>query len=154
MAVYYLDSNALVKRYVREVGTAWVLALTDPNAGNDLYIEQITGPELIAAIFRKVRIREVAIEDASRASTNFRADFSSQYHVVEITAVLVERAMSLAQEQGLRGYDAIQLAAVSELHTLRNTIGLAALTFLSADSGLNRVAALEGLTTDDPNTHD
>ena len=154
MAVYYLDTSALVKRYVLEVGTTWVLALADPLAGNDLYIERITGPELIAALFRKVLTREVSHGDASRASTNFRADFTSQYHVVEITAVLVERAMTLAQEQGLRGYDAIQLAAASELHTLRNTIGLAPLTFISADSGLNRVAELQGLTADDPNTHD
>ena len=153
MAVYYLDTSALVKRYVREVGTAWVLALSDPIAGNDLYIVRITGPEMIAALFRKVRTREMALDDASRASTNFRADFSSQYHVLEITAVLVERAMTLAQEQGLRGYDAIQLAGASELHTLRDTIGLAPLTFVSADGGLNRVAELEGLTTDNPNSH-
>lgn len=153
MAVYYLDSSALVKRYVGEVGTAWVLELSDPTVGNDLYIVRITGPELIAALFRKVRTREAALDDVSRASTNFRSDFTGQYHVIEITVQLAERAMTLAQGQGLRGYDAIQLAAASELHTLRNTIGLDPLIFLSSDSRLNSVAELEGLLTDDPNTH-
>lgn len=93
------------------------MALTDPVESHDLYVARITGPELIAALFRKVRTREVALGDASRASANFRADFSSQYHVVEVASSLVERAMNLAEEQGLRGYDAIQLAAASELHT-------------------------------------
>lgn len=36
MAVYVVDSSALVKRYVRENGTAWVRGLTDPAAGHTL----------------------------------------------------------------------------------------------------------------------
>jgi predicted nucleic acid-binding protein len=37
MAVYYLDTSALVKRYARESGTAWVLNLTTLAAGHDLH---------------------------------------------------------------------------------------------------------------------
>lgn len=43
MAVSVVDSSALVKRYVRENGTAWVRGLTDPAAGHTLYIAGITG---------------------------------------------------------------------------------------------------------------
>ena len=32
MAAHYLDSSALVKRYVREVGTDWLRALVDLHA--------------------------------------------------------------------------------------------------------------------------
>jgi predicted nucleic acid-binding protein len=36
MAVYYLDTSALVKRYAQERGTAWILRLTDVTAGQDM----------------------------------------------------------------------------------------------------------------------
>ncbi len=35
MAAYYLDSSALVKRYVSEIGSGWVLSLFDPRRKND-----------------------------------------------------------------------------------------------------------------------
>lgn len=41
MAACYLDTSALVKRYVQESGTAWILALTDPLSGNDLYRREL-----------------------------------------------------------------------------------------------------------------
>lgn len=36
MASYYLDTSALVKRYVTERGTAWIVNLTDPSSGHEL----------------------------------------------------------------------------------------------------------------------
>ena len=42
MADYYFDTSALVKAYVPEVGTAWVRNLLDPDAGNDLFVVQLT----------------------------------------------------------------------------------------------------------------
>jgi len=56
VAVYYLDTSAVVKRYVAEVGTTWVSALCQPTAGNTLNVTRITGAELIAALFRRVQV--------------------------------------------------------------------------------------------------
>ena len=50
MAVYFLDTSAIVKRYVLETGTAWVQALTAPAAGNVHCLARITRPEAVAAI--------------------------------------------------------------------------------------------------------
>ena len=75
MAVYYLDSSALVKRYVHEAGTSWALAFSDPTVGHDICVGRITGPEIIAAFSRKVRTGGVAAEDAFRESEHFRTDF-------------------------------------------------------------------------------
>ncbi len=96
MAVYYLDTSALVKRYVQEAGTAWVLVLTNPASGHDIYVARVTGPEMVAASFRKARRREIALADALRAAENFKSDFRKQYQVVEITGGLADLAMSLA----------------------------------------------------------
>ncbi len=40
MSVFYLDTSALVKRYVRETGTGWVRALADPGAGNTIILAE------------------------------------------------------------------------------------------------------------------
>jgi len=45
MAICFLDSSAVVKRYVSEAGSAWIQGLTAPQAGNLLYVARITGAE-------------------------------------------------------------------------------------------------------------
>jgi uncharacterized protein len=39
MTLYFLDSSALVKRYVNEVGSAWVLSLFNPVLNPEFFIE-------------------------------------------------------------------------------------------------------------------
>lgn len=60
MAVYYLDTSALVKRYALESGTTWIASLTDPAVGHDIYTVRLTGPEMVAALFRKARTGEIS----------------------------------------------------------------------------------------------
>lgn len=52
MVPYFFDTSALVKRYAKEVGTAWVFSLVRPAAGNRLYLVRITGVELVSALIR------------------------------------------------------------------------------------------------------
>ena len=47
MAVYFCDSSAIVKRYVREVGTGWVLGIVDPTAGHRIYVAGVTAVEVV-----------------------------------------------------------------------------------------------------------
>ncbi|WP_201789158.1 type II toxin-antitoxin system VapC family toxin [Scytonema hofmannii] len=53
MTVYFLDSSALVKRYVPETGSAWIRAISDLNTGNSLIIARITWVEVRSAIARR-----------------------------------------------------------------------------------------------------
>lgn len=153
MAVYYLDASALVKRYVAEVGTAWVTDLCAPAAGNTLNSARITCAELIAALFRRVQVGSLTPADAQTAAARFRSDLLSQYELVEITESVVNTAMRLAETYMLRGYDAVQLAAALELQTVRASFALPPLTFVCADGWLNAVASAEGLSVEDPNLH-
>jgi len=41
---------------------------------------------------------------------DFKDHFRHQYRIVETRADTIEEAMHLAQQHGLRGYDAVQLA--------------------------------------------
>lgn len=111
MPAFYFDTSGLVKRYATELGTAWVLGLTDPRTGNDPFTVRLTGPELVAALFRKVRIGAASQLDMERAAANFLTDWQGQYEIVEATADLAEQAMQLVQRHPLRGYDAVHLAA-------------------------------------------
>ena len=153
MPVYFFDSSALVKRYVQETGTAWVLSICDPTASTGLYVARIAGAEVVAAIARQRRGGDLSASDAESAIRQFRLEFASVYRVVEITPALVLRAMDLAQTHALRGYDAVQLAAALELNTLRLARGMSVLTLVSADGELNAAAAVEGLPVEDPNAH-
>lgn len=153
MTTYYLDTSALVKRYARESGTAWVMALTTPAQAHDLYTVRLTGPEMIAALFRKARTGELSRAAAIRSAQDFKDDWKWQYQVLEINAALSERAMTLAEKHGLRGYDAVHLASALLLHETRRASHLPDLVFLAADDTLLQAAAAEGLCTDNPNQH-
>mgnify|MGYP001026931193 CR=1 FL=1 len=153
MGVYFFESSALVKRYATETGPPWVCRLTDPVSGNEIYIARLTGVELIAAFVRKARAGEITPSDAQRAVANFKADWATQYQIVEITAAVVNRAMEYAERYGLRGYDAVQLAVAYELNAVRQDMGLPPLVFVCADNDLNRAAVAEGMVVEDPNHH-
>jgi uncharacterized protein len=148
VAVYFLDTSTVVKRYVQEIGTAWVQALSAPTAGHSLFLVRITLAELVAAVTRKERGSQIAPADAATALADFKHDFAHQYFLVEVSAALVTQAAALARTHALRGYDAVQLAAALEVHAQAPS-----LTLLSADAGLNAAAAAEGLLVDNPNNH-
>jgi len=148
---YYLDSSALVKRYVAEAGTNWIQNLCAPGADHTLYTIRISGAEVVAALFRRVRANALTLADAEAAASQFKIDFREHYQIVEVTNALVEQAMSLAERHGLRGYDSIQLAAAMELQSVRHALSLDLLTLVCADDALNNAAVAEGLTAVNPN---
>ncbi len=153
MAVYFVDSSALVKRYIGEMGSTWVLSLFDPTLSNDVLIAAIAGVEIVAAITRRARGGSISATDATAACSQFRSDLKSEYQVVEITENIINSAMALAEKLGLRGYDAVQLAAGCEINALCIASNLSPATFVSADDELNAAAASEGLIVKNPNDY-
>lgn len=153
MADLYFDSSALVKRYVVETGSERVSELLDPAAGNEAFIVAVTPVEMIAAIARRVRGMMMTRDDATTVFDLIRSDLQSSYQVIELGEVVIARAMKLAQEHALRGYDAVQLAGALEVNALLLGSDLPPITFVSADAELNQVAVLEGLPVENPNRH-
>jgi len=151
MAVYFLDSSALVKRYIREIGTDWVSSLFSPDLGHDCFVAAIAGVEIIAAITRRARSGSIKTADAALACDQFKQDFQSTYQIIEITEEIISLGMSLAEAKGLRGYDAVQLAAGCAVNDLCRSSGLPPLIFVSADNELNAAASSEGLIVENPN---
>jgi len=152
MALYFFDSSALIKRYVSETGTPWVIGLTDPANVHGIYIARIAGAEVVSALTRRQRGGSITMADLALTLADFRQDFTNGYRIIEITESLIARAMSLAESHALRGYDAVQLAAATALQEERLLLGLPAPALISADISLNTAAA-EGLSVEDPNNH-
>jgi predicted nucleic acid-binding protein len=153
VAVYFCDSSAIVKRYAAEQGTAWLTGVTDPAAGNRVFVAAITGAEVIAALARKRRGLHLSATDAATAITRFHHDYANEFLIVEVTAAIISSAMALADKHFLRGYDAVQLAAAIQTQHRRDARGLPALTLITADDDLLDAGVAEGLLTDNPNVH-
>ena len=61
--------------------------------------------------------------------------------------------MDIAAVHGLRGYDAVHLAAALTVEDTRRAIGLPALIFVSADDNQRQAALAEGLLIENPNDY-
>lgn len=153
MAVYFLDSSAIIKAYVSEKGSTWVNNLVDPTNSNKIYLAHITSVEVVSAISRGARGHGISVSDASLAISSFLSDFTNVYNIFAIEQIIINRAISLTQKHFLRGYDAVQLAVACELHDSRAKAKASTITFISSDIALNSAAMAEGLLVDDPNSH-
>ena len=151
MAIYFLDSSALVKRYINETGSAWMLGLFTPTLSNEFFVAALTGVEIVAAITRRARNGSVTVADAALVCNQLRSDLQTDYQLIEITEGIINSAMALAETQGLRGDDAVQLAAGCAINELCITNGLSPIMVVSADEELNLAAANEGLLIENPN---
>ncbi len=153
MAVLFFDSSGLVKRYVAETGTAWVQSITAASARNDRFIAQITGAEMVSAVVRRLRRGDLSLADAETAQAEIAADFAQHFFLLEVSLPRIQEAMLLSQRHGLRGYDAVQLAAVLFLRDQCRLTGLSDPLLIAADKELCLAAQAEGLLVDNPNTH-
>lgn len=153
MRYFFFDSSALVKRYIKEPGSARVAEIVNATQGDSLFAARIAAVEVISAITRRARGNDLTVPDALAAIAQCRDDFTRGYSLIEITSSLLTHAMALAEAHALRGYDCVQLAAVLELNERLNTLQQSGLTFLSSDKDLNAAAADEGLEVEDPSSH-
>jgi predicted nucleic acid-binding protein len=129
------------------------LSLFDPAINNDVLIAAIAGVEIVAAITRRARGGNISAIDATAACNQFKTDLQSEYQVVELTESIINSTMALAEAYGLRGYDAVQLAAGCKINALCIANSWLPVTFVSADNELNAAAASEGLLVGNPNNY-
>ena len=152
MAVYFVDSSALVKRYVNETGSSWVLSLFDLASNHRILIATITAVEIIAAISRRERGGSLASSSSRTLCKQLRTDYQSDYQSVNITKNIVSSAMVLSETYGLRSDDAVQLAVGCAISTLCLASGIL-LTFVSSDQELNKAALGEGMVIENLNSY-
>lgn len=154
MGIYFLDTSALVKKYVSEPGSDWITAQYHPKQENTLIISQATLVEAIASFCRKARDQNIAqrISEAERDRiiALFRQDTRKRYSIVRVTSSIYTFAGNLCRVHNLRAYDAIQLACALIVRNKLAAIDIEAPTFISSDTELLRIAKAEGLSIVNP----
>lgn len=124
----YLDSSALVKRYVAEEGSDEIVrAMDEADAWSSCRLTFVE------------TVRAVGLRAGSRGTGRVRDDWRN-VDVIELDCGLAERAAEVALSTGLRALDAVHLAAA--LSTPEKSP-----LFATWDTRLHRAARAQGLRT-------
>lgn len=151
-ATSYLDSSALVKRYLVEIGTPWVQAWCD-NSAQTVAVAEIGLVEIAAAFAGKLRGARITPEQYQSARSDLATDARDEYVLVTVNRTVVDEAIELTARHRLRGYDAVHLACALTLNHALVARRLPSLVFVSADEDLLKAAAAEGIRTENPDLH-
>lgn len=109
MSITYLDTSALLKRYIEELGS---IELNTWWSSMEVFgTALITRAEMASALAKASRMGWLDIDEAHGAWKLFLEDWES-LAVIEVTPPLMTRAGDLTWSDGLRGYDAVHLAAM------------------------------------------
>jgi predicted nucleic acid-binding protein len=152
MTTYYLDTSALVKRYVNETGSSWLQATLETAPRPSVILVHLAIVEMTSALMRRVREGAVSAPEYIRIQNAFLSDCLDHYELVTAADDIIDQANRLLEEHPLRAYDAIHLAAAVVSNQALLAGNLPPLIFVSADDRLNQAASLEGLPVDNPNS--
>ena len=139
----YLDTSALVKRFVSEKGSDSVREIA--SAGAPAATSKIGYAEVHAALARRRRDGSLSTRQYTKASRNFEEDWQT-YVRVELRDEVLLLARDLIRRRPLRGFDAIHLASAM---TLARELG-EPMTFVAADARLLDAAKAEKLQVVNP----
>lgn len=139
----YLDSSALVKRYVDEAGSDEIdrLLADHPYAATS----RLSYPEILSALNRKHRAREYSARVFDRLVGAFESDWGKLF-VLEFADELLPVVKKAIRRHSIRGADAVHLASAM---WLRSVLG-EDVVFACADAKLLDAARAERLLALDP----
>lgn len=139
--ILYLDTSALLKRYLREPASPEVAgAMVRATA---VCIHLIAYTEVRAGLARAARMGRISVSDLDKQVRRFEVDWT-KLDVVGVDEPLVRRSGHLAQEHGLRGFDSLHLAAVERVYAQIAGTGF---VFFCYDAALCDAAARLGIPT-------
>jgi len=138
--ILYLDTSALVKLYAIEAGSQQVRsAVSDAER---LITSIVAYPETRSALARKRRRHEITAPMLEACRREFDDDWD-RIRQLPVDDPTVRRAGDLAEEHGLKGFDALHLASAELMR-----ISIASdVTFACFDLGLVRAARRHGFST-------
>jgi len=135
--IAYFDTSAVVPLLVAEAGSARSAILWD-EADRAVSI-RLVYPEGRAALAQAQRVGRLTVHQHRAAVRELEARYQ-ELDLVDLDDVLARRAGHLAQLHGLRGYDAVHLAAADRVRDPN-------LVVVAGDRPLLTAAAAEGIAT-------
>ena len=107
--ILYLDSSAIVKKYVSESGSVEVQSAIEQ--AEAVATTVVSRAEVVAALAKAVRM-VIGKKEAEAMVRSFNKGWRDLVRT-RVTERLVKHASDLAWSHGLRGYDAVQLASAA-----------------------------------------
>jgi len=155
VSLIFLDTSALLKLYLPEIGSGWLKTFI---TGNNLAISELALYESATVLRRRYLEGSLTLQQASTLHLNLQRESLTYITIPLGTNRQLERviafAFNLPSSLRLRALDAIHLAAAeitSELAKVQtppeNYI------FVSADRQFLRVVQAQGFTTENPEDH-
>ena len=148
MALYFLDTSALVKLYVQESGTDRLLLLVSNQPENRFAVSAISAVEARSAIRRRQRAGDIDRNIADLLLDLLQKHIETTFIRQVINDAVIDSALEMVDRYALRAYDAIQLAACLVLSAIEPQ----AFTFVCSDHQLLDAAGSEQLRVLDPTT--
>ncbi len=150
MALAYLDTSALAKRYLPEVGSAWVARLCQQEP---VAISLVALPELASALARRTREGALTAQQRDALFQAFLRDARS-FMVVEPGQAIAQQAAALLLTAPLpvrlRTLDALHVASARLAFARARRRGIATGSLVTADRALLDAASWAGLPTLNP----
>lgn len=139
----YLDSSALIKKYVVEKGTREVREFFA--SGELLWTSKISQAEVWSALARRRRGGDLTAVQYRAIARSFERDWK-RFTIVELSDEVMAMIRRIVEQHPLRAFDAVQLAsALWAKHGLEEP-----LVFVGADESLLKAAELMALTVSNP----
>lgn len=139
--ILYLDSSSLVKLYVDEAYSSQILAAV--GSAEVVATSPVALPETTSALARRTRSGDLSPHQLELV----RQALAQDWPTFLLQPVSEQKAGDLAARHCLRGFDAIHLAAASDLAAI---LGPSDLCFSSFDRKLLEAARLEGFRILEP----
>jgi predicted nucleic acid-binding protein len=133
----YFDTSVLVKRYVKEQGSAAARRLLQRYW---FLSSAVTPVEVLSILSRRRTLGELTQRDFVAIRSRLRKD-RSYWELVEVGEIVLNQAEELAQKTGLRTLDALHLASVL---TFQAASGLT-IPFITADVRQRKGAEMLGI---------
>jgi predicted nucleic acid-binding protein len=147
LALFYLDTSALVKLYVREPGTDKMLHLASREHNHRLAILIIAEVEFRSAVRRRKRSADLESSTANELIRRFENHLETRFLRQALSKPVLDTAKALIHDYALRAYDAVQLVGCLVLRMAEPTAEPA---FVCSDRELLETAILLKLSTLDP----
>jgi hypothetical protein len=107
----FLDSSALIKRYIAERGTEQLVRFC--READEIVLSVVCAPELISAFQRLLRERELSTRQYRVLKKDLAADLV-QATIVQLTEAVLSRTVETLEKTTVKTLDAIHVASAFE----------------------------------------
>ena len=138
--IVFLDTSSLIKLYHREAGTEQLESLFSSGGITSIFLSEISTIEFPAAVWKKVRTKEIAATAANITIDLFMQDFN-HFMFINTDSLIIAHAGRLVSKYGLEGLRTLDNIQLATAVSLKKQVDV----FFTSDNLLQSFFIAEGL---------